>query len=163
MSQRFAVRSIIVITFALCSLASAVAQMPNPYGPPISLENAKKAAAPALAEATKNNWNVAVAIVDPAGNLIYYEKMDNTQLGSANVAIDKARSAALFKRPTKAFQDALAAGGDSVRLLRIQGVVPVEGGIPLVADGKIVGAIGVSGVTSAQDNQCAKAGADTVK
>ena len=163
MSQRFAVRSIIVVTFALCSLASAVAQMPNPYGPPISLENAKKAAAPALAEAAKNNWNVAVAIVDPAGNLIYYEKMDNTQLGSANVAIDKARSAALFKRPTKAFQDALAAGGDSVRLLRIQGVVPVEGGIPLVADGKIVGAIGVSGVTSAQDNQCAKAGADTVK
>jgi len=137
--------------------------MPNPYGPPISLENAKKAAAPALAEAAKNNWNVAVAIVDPAGNLIYYEKMDNTQLGSANVAIDKARSAALFKRPTKAFQDALAAGGDSVRLLRIQGVVPVEGGIPLVADGKIVGAIGVSGVTSAQDNQCAKAGAETVK
>ncbi len=163
MSQRFAVRSIIVITFALCLLASAVAQMPNPYGSPISLENAKKAAAPALAEAAKNNWNVAVAIVDPAGNLIYYEKMDNTQLGSANVAIDKARSAALFKRPTKAFQDALAAGGDSVRLLRIQGVVPVEGGIPLVADGKIVGAIGVSGVTSAQDNQCAKAGADTVK
>ncbi len=137
--------------------------MPNPYGSPISLENAKKAAAPALAEAAKNNWNVAVAIVDPAGNLIYYEKMDNTQLGSANVAIDKARSAALFKRPTKAFQDALAAGGDSIRLLRIQGVVPVEGGIPLVADGKIVGAIGVSGVTSAQDNQCAKAGADTVK
>ena len=163
MSQRFAVRSLIVVTFALYVLASAVAQMPNPYGSPISLENAKKAAAPALAEAAKNNWNVAVAIVDPAGNLIYYEKMDNTQLGSANVAIDKARSAALFKRPTKAFQDALAAGGDSVRLLRIQGVVPVEGGIPLVADGKIVGAIGVSGVTSAQDNQCAKAGADTVK
>ncbi len=163
MSQRFAVRSIIVVTFALYLLASAVAQMPNPYGSPISLENAKKAAAPALAEAAKNNWNVAVAIVDPAGNLIYYEKMDNTQLGSANVAIDKARSAALFKRPTKAFQDALAAGGDSIRLLRIQGVVPVEGGIPLVADGKIVGAIGVSGVTSAQDNQCAKAGADTVK
>ena len=163
MSQRFDVRSLIVVTFALYLLASAVAQMPNPYGSPISLENAKKAAAPALAEAAKNNWNVAVAIVDPAGNLIYYEKMDNTQLGSANVAIDKARSAALFKRPTKAFQDALAAGGDSVRLLRIQGVVPVEGGIPLVADGKIVGAIGVSGVTSAQDNQCAKAGADTVK
>jgi len=163
MSQRFAVRSLIVVTFALYVLASAVAQMPNPYGSPISLENAKKAAAPALAEAAKNNWNVAVAIVDPAGNLIYYEKMDNTQLGSANVAIDKARSAALFKRPTKAFQDALAAGGDSIRLLRIQGVVPVEGGIPLVADGKIVGAIGVSGVTSAQDNQCAKAGADAVK
>jgi uncharacterized protein GlcG (DUF336 family) len=163
MSSKIIVRSIIAAMFALCALATALAQMPNPYGLPISLENARKAAAPALAEAAKNNWNVAVAIVDPAGNLVYYEKMDNTQLGSANIAIDKARSAALFKRPTKAFQDALAAGGDSVRILRLQGVVPVEGGIPLVADGKIVGAIGVSGATSAQDAQCAKAGADTVK
>ncbi len=163
MSPKFVVRSIYAVVFALCALATALAQMPNPYGMPISLENARKAAAPPLAEAAKNNWNVAVAIVDPAGNLVYYEKMDNTQLGSANIAIDKARTAALFKRPTKAFQDALAAGGDSVRILRLQGVVPVEGGIPLVADGKIVGAIGVSGATSAQDAQCAKAGADTVK
>jgi glc operon protein GlcG len=89
--------------------------------------------------------------------------MDNTQLGSATVAIDKARSAALFKRPTKALQDALAAGGDGLRILRLQGAVPVEGGIPLLMDGKIVGAIGVSGGTSAQDGQCAKAGADIVK
>jgi glc operon protein GlcG len=163
MSKRTMVRFTIVAMFAVGALASAVAQMPNPYGMPISLENAKKAAAPAMAEAAKNNWNMAVAIVDPSGNLVYYEKMDNTQLGSANVAIDKARSAALFKRPTKAFQDALAAGGDSVRLLRLQGVVPVEGGIPLVMDGKIVGAIGVSGATSAQDAQCAKAGAEAVK
>jgi len=163
MSPKIIVRSFFVVVFAFCALATALAQMPNPYGLPISLENSRKAAAPALAEAAKNNWNVAVAIVDPSGNLVYYEKMDNTQLGSANIAIDKARSAALFKRPTKAFQDALAAGGDSVRILRLQGVVPVEGGIPLVADGKIVGAIGVSGATSAQDAQCAKAGADTVK
>ena len=91
------------------ALASVEAQMPNPYGPAISLEEAKKAAAPALAEAAKNKWTVAVAIVDPGGNLVYYEKMDNTQIGSANVAIDKARTATLFKRPTKAFQDALAA------------------------------------------------------
>ena len=139
------------------------AQMPNPYGGSISLENAKKAAAPALAEAEKNHWNMAVAIVDPSGNLVYYEKMDNTQLGSANVAIDKARSAALFKRPTKALQDALAGGGDGLRLLRVQGAVPVEGGIPLIMEGKIVGAIGVSGATSAQDAQCAKAGADAIK
>ncbi len=163
MSPKFVVRSVVAALYAFCALASAVAQMPNPYGLPISLENARKAAAPALAEAAKNNWNVAVAIVDPAGNLVYFEKMDNTQFGSANVAIDKARSAALFKRPTKVFQDALAAGGDSVRILRLQGVMPVEGGIPLVADGKIVGAIGVSGATSAQDAQCAKAGADTMK
>lgn len=145
------------------ALGSALAQMPNPYGAPVSLENAKKAAAPALAEAAKNNWNMAVAIVDPSGNLVYYEKMDNTQLGSATVAVDKARSAALFKRPTKALQDALAAGGDGLRILRIQGAVPVEGGIPLLVDGKIVGAIGVSGGSSAQDGQCAKAGAEALK
>lgn len=163
MTRNSVVRCVIAAMIGLGALVSAVAQMLNPYGLPISLENARKAAAPALAEAVKNNWNVAVAIVDPAGNLVYYEKMDNTQLGSANVSIDKARTAVLFKRPTKAFQDALAAGGDSVRILRLQGVVPVEGGIPLLMDGKIVGAIGVSGATSAQDAQCAKAGADTVK
>lgn len=163
MTRNFVVKCVIAAMIGFGALVSAVAQMPNPYGLPISLENARKAAAPALAEAVKNNWNVAVAIVDPAGNLVYYEKMDNTQLGSANVSIDKARTAVLFKRPTKAFQDALAAGGDSVRILRLQGVVPVEGGIPLLMDGKIVGAIGVSGATSAQDAQCAKAGADTVK
>lgn len=158
-----AVKCAVAVMIVLGAMLSAAAQMPNPYGLPINLENAKKVAAPALAEGAKNNWNVAVAIVDPAGNLVYYEKMDNTQLGSANVSIDKARTAVLFKRPTKAFQDALAAGGDSVRILRLQGVVPVEGGIPLLMNGKIVGGIGVSGATSAQDAQCAKAGADTVK
>jgi glc operon protein GlcG len=163
MGRKNLARCAMGMMLALSVLAGAVAQMPNPYGLPISLENAKKAAAPALAEAAKNNWNMAVAIVGPSGDLIYYEKMDNTQLGSANVAIDKARSAALFKRPTKAFQDVLAAGGDGMRVLRLQGVVPIEGGIPLVMDGKIVGAIGVSGATSAQDAQCAKAGADTIK
>jgi len=163
MSRKSTVKMLVVLLVAFGALGSAVAQMPNPYGLPISLENARKVAAPALAEAVKNNWTVAVAIVDPGGNLVYYEKMDNTQLGSASVAIDKARTAALYKRPSKAFQDALAAGGDAVRILRLQGVVPIEGGIPLVMDGKIVGAIGVSGATSAQDAQCAKAGADTVK
>jgi uncharacterized protein GlcG (DUF336 family) len=147
----------------LLGLAMVRAQMPNPYGAPVSLENAKKAAAPALAEAEKNHWNMAVAVVDPSGNLVYYEKMDNTQLGSANVAIEKARTAALFKRPTKAFQDALAAGGDGLRVLSLKGVTAVEGGIPLVMDGKIVGAIGVSGGASTQDGQCAKAGADALK
>ena len=163
MSQKVMVRFVIGVMFVLGALASALAQMPNPYGTAISLENAKKAAAPALAEAAKNNWRVAVAIVGPAGTLIYYEKMDNTQLGSAEVAIDKARTAALFKRPTKAFQDALAAGGEGLRILTLKGVVAAEGGIPLVMDGKIVGAIGVSGGTSAQDAQCAKLAADTMK
>ncbi len=137
--------------------------MPNAYGMPVSLEMARKAAAPALAEAAKNKWNVAVAIVDPAGILIYYEKMDDTQTASAKVAIDKARSAAQFKRPTKMLQDALAGGGDGLRVLALEGATPIEGGIPLIADGKIIGAIGVSGASSSQDAQCAKAGADTVK
>ena len=163
MSQKSLGKILVLLLVVLGVLGSAVAQMPNPYGPAISLENARKAAAPALAEAAKNSWTMAVAIVGPAGTLVYYEKMDNTQLGSAEVAIDKARSAALFKRPTKAFQDAVAAGGDGLRVLGLKGAVPIEGGIPLVMDGKIVGAIGVSGGTSAQDGQCAKAGAETVK
>jgi uncharacterized protein GlcG (DUF336 family) len=149
--------------FATGAWQVAGGQMPNPYGSSITVDDAKKAAAPALAEATKNHWAVAVAIVDPAGTLVYYEKMDNTQLGSAIVAVDKARSAARFKRPTKAFQDALAAGGEGLRILGIEGAVPVEGGFPLIVEGKIVGAIGVSGATSAQDAQCSKAGADTLK
>jgi len=149
--------------FALTAASVTAQVMPNPYGPPISLDTAKKVAAPALAEATKNNWTMAVAIVDPAGILVYYEKLDNTQLGSAEVAVEKARSATLFKRPTKAWQDTLAAGGAGLRVLQINGVVAVEGGVPLVIDGKIVGAIGVSGGTSDQDGQCAKAGADALK
>ncbi len=164
MSRKNLVKSSVVVLLVVFGvLGSALAQMANPYGAAISVENAKKAAAPALAEAAKNKWTVAVAIVGPGGTLIYYEKMDNTQLGSAEVAIEKARTAARFKRPTKAFQDALAAGGDGLRILALKGVTAVEGGIPLVMDGKIVGAIGVSGATSAQDAQCAKAGADMVK
>ena len=148
-----------VVVVAVCA-ATAFAQMPNPYGISISLESAKKVAAPALAEARRNNWTMAVAIVDTSGDLIYYEKMDGTQAASADIAVDKARSAARFKRPTKALQDVLAAGGDGLRLLALQGAVPVEGGVPLLVDGKIVGAIGVSGGTSQQDSQAAKAGVD---
>ena len=117
----------------------------TPIGSPVSVETAKKAAAAALAEARKNNWLMAVAVVDPNGTLVYYEKMDNTQLGSAVVCIDKARSAALFKRPTKAFQDAIASGGAGLRIFAIRGAVPVDGGVPLEMNGKLVGAIGISG------------------
>ena len=163
MSRKIVVRSVVAAMVVVCGLAIAQAQMPNPLGGPVSLENARKAAAPALAEAEKNHWNVAVAVVDTGGNLVYYEKMDNTQIGSGNLAIEKARTAALFKRPTKAFQDVLAGGGDGLRILSLKGVVAIEGGIPLVMDGKIVGAIGVSGATSSQDAQCAKAGADVLK
>jgi glc operon protein GlcG len=136
---------------------------PQLYGPPIALEAAKKVAAPALAEAARNNWAMAVAVVDTAGDLVYFERMDATQIASATVAVDKARSAARFKRPTKAFQDTLASGGDGLRVLGIKGAVPVEGGVPIVVDGKIVGAIGVSGGTSAQDGQVAAAGVAVLK
>jgi uncharacterized protein GlcG (DUF336 family) len=133
------------------------------YGTPINIETAKKVAAPALAEARKNQWLMAVAIVDTAGDLVYFEKMDDTQVGSVDVAIAKARSAARFKRPTKAFQDALAAGGEGLRILALEGAVPVDGGVPIVIGGKVVGAIGMSGGTSAQDGQAAAAGVAAVK
>lgn len=146
-----------------CFLETGAQMLPNPYGAPVSVDNAKKAANAALAEAVKNHWKMAVAVVDPHGTLVYYEKMDDTQLGSADVAIAKARSSAQFKRPTKAFQDGLAAGGAGLRILGLPGAVPVEGGVPLIADGKIIGAIGVSGDTSDHDGQCATAGAATIK
>jgi len=151
-----------VLSLILCGTGLR-AQMPNPYGMPISLEQARKPAATALAEAARNKWNMAVAIVDPSGNLVYFERMDGTQAGSIQVAQNKARCAARFKRPTKAFQDGLAAGGAGLRILDIEGAVAVEGGIPLVVDGKIVGAIGVSGDTSEHDNVCATAGAAELK
>jgi len=147
----------------LLSTAAVFAQMPVPYGGPIGSEAAKKFAAGALAEARRNKWNMAVAIVDPAGDLVYFEKLDNTQAASVTIAVEKARSAARFKRPTKALQDVLAAGGEGLRLLGLSGAVPVEGGVPILMDGKIVGAIGVSGGTSQQDTQCADAGIAAAK
>jgi uncharacterized protein GlcG (DUF336 family) len=137
--------------------------MPNPYGAPISLESAKKAAAAAAAEARKNNWNMAIAITDTAGDLVYLEKMDATQTGSVMIALDKARAAAQFKRPTKVFQDVVAGGGGGLRILGLRGAVPIDGGLPIVMDGKIVGAIGVSGAAGDQDAQCSKAGVDALK
>lgn len=154
--------SIFVVAFVLAGV-NMVAQAPPPYGPTVSLDNAKKAAAAAIAEAHKNNWTMAVAVVDPDGTLIYYEKMDNTQNGSAKVAIDKARSAALFKRPTKVFADRLTSGNAGLPVLAVEGAVPVEGGVPLIIDGHIVGAIGLSGDSSEHDGQCAQAGADSLK
>ena len=161
MLQRLVTTTILFVLVFSGSIATA--QMPNTYGPPISLDDAKKAAAAAIAEARKNNWTMAVAVTDAAGHLVYFERIDGTQVASSVVAINKARSAAVYKRPTKAFQDALAAGGEGLRILRLEGAVAVDGGLPLIMDGKIVGAIGVSGGTSAQDGQAAKPGAETLK
>jgi glc operon protein GlcG len=137
--------------------------MPEDYGLSINLDTAKKIAASAINEARRNNWTMAVAILDTGGHLVYFEKMDGTQTGSVRVAIGKGRSAVLFKRPTKAFQELVAAGGEGLRVLRLEGAVPIEGGLPLSVGGKIVGAIGVSGGTSQQDGVVAKAGAEALK
>ena len=156
-------RSGLVAVALVLSAVSARAQLPNPYGASITLENARKAATAALAEARKNGWAMAAAVVDPAGDLVYFEKLDGTQAASSDIAVEKARASARFKRPTKALQDALAAGGEGLRILGLPGAVPVDGGVPIVMDGKIVGAIGLSGGTSAQDGQCAAAGAAILK
>jgi glc operon protein GlcG len=155
--------SVLSLIFSISFGWDVFAQMPNPYGPPINLEAAKKAAASAIAEARKNNWSMAVAILDIGGDLVYFEKMDGTQTGSVRVALGKARSAVLFKRPTKVWEDIVAGGGAGIRILGLEGAVPIEGGLPLLMDGKIVGAIGVSGGTAQQDGVAAKAGADTPK
>jgi uncharacterized protein GlcG (DUF336 family) len=129
-----------------------------PYGPSINLETAQKVLAAAKTEADKNGWPVAIAVVDTAGFLVAFTRLDNTQLGSVDVAIGKAKTATLFRRPTKAFQDVLAQGGDGLRILALPGATPLEGGLPIVVDGKIVGGIGVSGVQSSQDAQIAAGG-----
>ena len=130
--------------------------MPS-YGSPISTDQAKKVVAAALAEARANHWTMAAAVVDPGGILVYFEKIDDTQNASPRIAIDKARSAALFKRPTKTFQDSVEKGGIGLRVMTLRGAMPVDGGVPLLVDGKIVGALGISGGTAEQDGQCCEA------
>ena len=134
-----------------------------PYGLSITLAQAKKVAAAALAPAHASNWTMVIAIVDPGGHLVYLEKMDQTQVGSVAIAQSKARSAAIFKRPTKVFQDRLARGGEGLLVLRLKDAIPVEGGLPIVVDGKLIGALGVSGGSSAEDEVCAEAGAAALK
>ncbi len=154
-----AVLATVAAWLALCAPASA--QMPQ-YGANINQEQAKKALVAAEAEARKNGWPMAIAIVDTAGQMVAFTRMDNTQTGSIQVSQDKAVSAAMFRRPTKVFQDLVAKGGDGLRILGLKGASPIEGGLPIVVDGKIIGAIGVSGAASDQDGVVAKAGADVV-
>ena len=135
---------------------------PLPYGPPISLETAKKVMAAAEAEAVKNNWGMVITILDSGGNLVMAHRMDNAPLASVGISRGKARTAVEFKRPSKALEDGIAGGGAGLRLLSLPGVF-VEGGVPIVVDGKIVGAIGASGAASGQDAQVAQAGANAAK
>jgi glc operon protein GlcG len=162
--------SLALVATVVVASAPALAQQPVappppqiPYGPPISLEQAKKVMAGAEAEAMKNKWNVVITVLDSGGHVVALHRLDGTQLGSIEAARQKAYSAVLYRRPTKVFQDLVAQGGANLRLLSLAGASPLEGGIPIVVNNTIVGAIGVSGVTSEQDAQVAKAGADALK
>lgn len=137
--------------------AVVAAQAPLPYGSPITLAQARTVAAAAEAEALKNNWPVVIAIVDTGGHLVLLHRLDNTQIASVEVARAKAFSAVGFRRPTKVFEDTVAGPGGA-RITALPGAVPIEGGVPIVVDGRIIGAIGVSGVTSQQDGVIAAAG-----
>jgi glc operon protein GlcG len=154
--------STIAAAALLFTAATAAAQAPPPYGAPISLEQAKKVMAGAEAEAKKNTWPVVIVVLDAGGNLVMLQRLDNTQWGSVEIAKEKARSAVALRRPTKALQDLIAQGGANLRLLTI-GYSVLEGGIPIVVDGKIIGSVGVSGVTSQQDAQIGQAGIDALK
>jgi uncharacterized protein GlcG (DUF336 family) len=148
----------IALCFSLAAFAAvAAAQDKRPgYGTPVNTATAKKIAAAVLAECQKNSWNVAVAVVDPHGALLYFERMEDTQWASNDIAIGKARSAATYRRPTRAFADAINKGSPSTATLGA--IYASPGGVPIFVDGKVTGAVGVSGVTGDQDEQCAKAG-----
>src|SRR3974390_816903 len=143
------------------AVPAAAPPAPPPLGAPITLEQAKKVALAAEAEAKKNNWTYAVAIVEPSGALVYFQRMDGTHYGSLNVAIDKATSAALFRRPTATFDAGLRAGSTYLLTLRAGNAVPR--GLPIVIDGKVVGAIGASGGSSSEVTQVAQAGVAGLK
>lgn len=147
---------------SLFLLASSAFAQTLTYGAPITLDAAKKIAAASAAEAKKQNLTVVITIVDSSGTLTYLEKLDGTQIASVDVAIGKARTANNFKRPTKVFEDGVA-GGRNVLLSLPEGALLIEGGAPIVVDNKIIGAIGVSGATSAQDGQIAEAGLASLK
>jgi glc operon protein GlcG len=146
--------ALIVCSLVLLSLPAAAQTADRKV---ITLDGAKAILAAAEAEAAKNKWTVAIAVVDESGNLIAFHKIDDTQVGSVDIAIGKARTAARMKRPTKALEDAVA-GGRTV-MLAVEGITPLEGGVPVMLDGRVIGAVGVSGVTSQQDAQVAQAGA----
>jgi len=146
---------------ALLWTASAQAQGPMMYGAEVGLDTAKKAVAAAAAEAKKNNWYLAISVVGPSGHLLYFERMEGTQFASIKISEHKARAAATYRRPTKVFAEGLAKGGTFI--LTLDDAIASPGGIPLVSGGKIVGALGCSGATGAQDHQACEAGANAVK
>ena len=145
----------------LSACVHAAAQSPPPYGLSITIEQAKKAMAAAEAEAHKNGWQVVISIVDTGGHLVMLERLE-AQTASVDISIGKARTAVSFRRPSKALEDSMANGGSTLRILAVRDAMPLQGGLPIVVDGKIIGGIGVSGVQASQDERVAKARADTL-
>jgi glc operon protein GlcG len=155
-------KAIALATLFSAFAGQAVAQSTFPgYGSPVSLENARALIAAAKTEAIKNKWNMAIAVVDTSGAIVAMERMDDTLLVSAQLAVDKASSANGFKRPTKALQDIVTSGFNP--LLSLRGATAVEGGVPIVQGGKIVGAIGVSGASASEDGKVAAAALAALK
>jgi glc operon protein GlcG len=148
---------------AVTCIPAAAQQATPPYGAPISLEQAKKVMAAAEAEAQKNNFFVVITVVDTGGYVVATHRLDNTQLGSIAAAESKARTAVLYRRPSKVFEDAVASGGIGLRVLGLPGAIPYDGGVPILVDGKVIGAVGVSGMLPQQDGQVANAGASGLK
>jgi glc operon protein GlcG len=140
---------------ALIAVTAAAQERRPEYGTPVTTATGKKIAAGVLAECQKNGWNVSVAIVDPHGFLVYFERMENTQYASNDIAIGKARAAATYRRPTRVFMDVI---NKTPATATLPGVFASPGGVPIMVDGKVTGAVGVSGGTGDQDEQCAKAG-----
>jgi uncharacterized protein GlcG (DUF336 family) len=147
-------RALGILVLAAFAVSASAQQRPD-YGTPVTIEQAKKIAAGVVAECMANKWNVAVAVVDTHGSLIYFERIEQTQYASADIAIMKARAAATYRRPTRAFMDAINKAPATATL---PGVVGSPGGNPIMVGGRVIGAVGVSGVTGDQDEQCAKAG-----
>jgi len=160
MSKRTLVPIVVALVFGVATAATAQDRRPE-YGPSVNIATAKKVAAATLAECQKNNWNVAVAVVDTHGYLVYFERMENTQYASMDIAIGKAKAAATYRRPTRVFADVINKGGPATATL--PGVFASPGGLPIMVDGKVTGAVGVSGVTGDQDEQCAKGGLEAAK
>jgi uncharacterized protein GlcG (DUF336 family) len=182
--RKMLMRSLVVTLFVACAAlaigANAQAQQPAsppagpaatptappapmPYGETINFEMAKKAAEAAAAEAKKNNWFMAISVVGPYGDLVYFQKMDNTQYASVAISQHKARAAATFRRPTKVFEENLGKGPEFIYQLTLDGMIGSQGGVPIVVAGKIIGAIGCSGGTGAQDLQSCMAGIEALK
>ena len=147
----------------LAAVPAGAQTTPPPYGPPIGIEGARAVMAAAESEAAKNNWSVVISIIDSGGNLVMLHRHNDVQLSSIEISQGKAKTALMFKRPSKVLDDAISSGGAGLRFLALKDIVPLEGGLPIVVDGKIIGAIGVSGVLSSQDTQVARAGADGLK